>query len=133
LLGGVFLFDEWADILLDRVVKSRVAEDKKILPDVLSQVGIDITDLRTPAGISVRAFLKDRLWPSRDRFVHRGDFPPAADVATIGLECAHIFRKDVVGRLGTKLGFTLETTGKWSEVKGDELIDIIDVCVSNRH
>jgi hypothetical protein len=131
LLIGVFLFDEWADILVDRVIKVRVEEDRKFLPDVLRRVEIEIGDLRTSTGVAVWDFLQSHFWPERDRFIHRGDFPPPK-TAIVGLECAQLFRADVIGRIARTLDFTLEETDKWSEIHGVKEVGIGDSRILNR-
>jgi len=42
IVQGVFLSDEWAEILAERVATGRTAEDRTLLPSVLKKWGIDI-------------------------------------------------------------------------------------------
>jgi len=116
LVQGAFLSDEWAAILVRRVTSGRSSEDRKLLPAVLRQWGIDITTVRTDSGIDLWDYVVGQLWPTRHKVVHRADRPERGTVAS-AIECARHFRKEVVGSLAAKLGFTLETTGKWSEIR----------------
>ena len=115
LVQGAFLSDEWAAILARRVASGRSVEDRALLPAVLRQWGIDITTIRTDSGIAVWDYVLSQLVPSRNDFVHRAD-RPEIETAETAIECAQHFRKEIVGSLASKLGFTLETTGKWSKI-----------------
>lgn len=116
LIQGAFLSDEWAALLVRRVVSGRSSDDRSLLPAVLRQWGIDISMFRTDSGVAVWEYLLNQLWPARNMFTHRGDHPERAVVAN-AIECAQHFRKDIVGSLASKFGFTLEVTGKWCEVR----------------
>lgn len=116
LIQGAFLSDEWAALLARRVVSGRSANDRDLLPAVLRQWGMDITTFRTDSGVAIWEYVLNRLWPARNMFTHRADHPECEVVAS-AIECARHFRKDIVGSLASKFGFTLETTGKWCEIK----------------
>ena len=116
LVQGAFLSDEWAAILVRRVTSGRSSEDRKLLPAVLRQWGIDITTVRTDSGIALWEYVVAQLWPARNKVVHSADRPERETVGA-AIECARHFRKEIVGSLASKLGFTLETTGKWSEIR----------------
>lgn len=119
LVQGAFLSDEWAAILARRVAGARSAEDRALLPAVLRQWGIEITTIRMPSEIGVWDFFLAQVWPARNYFVHRGD-RPSREVAVGALECARCFRRDIVGAIASRLDFTLETTGKWCQIRGKE-------------
>lgn len=116
LVQGAFLSDEWAGILARRVASGRTAEDRALLPAVLRQWGIDITTIRTPSGILLWEFVRTELKRNRDNFVHRGD-RPVKETAVAAFECARHFRAEVVGSIASRLEFTLETTGKWCQIR----------------
>lgn len=116
LVQGAFLSDEWAALLAHRIVSGRSADDRRFLPAVLRQWGIDITTFRTASGVAVWEYVLNQLWPTRNRFIHRAD-RPAREVAATAIDCAQYFRRDIVGSLASKFGFTLEVTGKWCEIR----------------
>ena len=116
LVQGAFLSDEWAAILARRVATGRSGEDRAILPAIMRQWGVDITAMRAPSGVLLWEYFLNRLSPSRNNFVHRADRPERETTET-AIECARHFRKDIVGSVASRLGFTLETTGKWSEIR----------------
>jgi hypothetical protein len=118
LVQGAFLSDEWGDILASRVAQGRSAEDRALLPAVLKVWGIDITAVKTAFATPAWEFVLTKLWPCRNDFVHKGA-QPSKEVAITAIECAKCFRVEIVGKLATKLGFTLETTGKWCEIRGE--------------
>jgi hypothetical protein len=120
LVQGAFLSDRWAGILATRVVSGRTAGDRELLPGILREWGLDVNKVTSESGIQVWPFIKGRMWPLRDRFVHQAE-PVAAKIASEAIDCARTFRAQVVGRVATKLGFTLETTGLWSVItKGNQ-------------
>jgi len=130
LVQGAFLSDEWAAILARRVASGRSVEDRALLPAVLRQWGIDITTIQTDSGIAVWDYVLTQLVPSRNNFVHRAD-RPEIETAETAIECAQHFRKEIVGSLASKLGFTLETTGKWSKISvgtihGGSSVEVFD-------
>jgi hypothetical protein len=47
LVQGAFLSDEWAGILTDRILTGRTAEDRKLVPVLLRQWGLDVTKVRS--------------------------------------------------------------------------------------
>ena len=57
------------------------------------------------------------VWPKRNKVVHMGESATAAD-AMIGIETARVLLAEVVHPLAKRLGFTLETTGKWHKLRG---------------
>ena len=113
LVQGAFLSDEWAAILTARVAGGRTADDRKMMPAVLRQWGLDVTKVRgATSGIAVWEFTVNRLFPGRNQYVHEYAVV-VPDVATVGVECAEAFRTEIVGTVAKQMGFTLETTGKW--------------------
>lgn len=117
-VGAAFLSDEWADLLVDRVINERRAVgDRELLPGLLRHVKLDLTTIKLSTG--------NLLWPStlevlkaRNEFVHQADQPEAKTVE-LALECALTFWSSVVAAVAKALGFTLGTTGRWSEIRTD--------------
>lgn len=116
LVQGAFLSDRWAAILATRVATGRTAQDREMMPAILREWGVEVTEIRAPSGTSVWEFLMVHLWPSRDNFVHRFD-PVENKVATRAVECAKVFRLTVVSAVAKRLGFTLDKTGRWSVIE----------------
>ncbi len=122
LIQGAFLSDEWAGILVGRVASGRTAEDRSLLPAVLKAWEIDLVTVQTTSGNSVWETLCKEIWPNRNNFVHRAD-PISKDLASKALEIAVCFRNQIVAPIASKLEFTLATTGKWCEIKGEKTYD----------
>jgi len=100
LVQGVFLYEEWADTLANRIVSGRSVEDRKILPQMLKVWGVDINDIKLSSGCSLWQALHERIWTTRNRYVHRGEpvsqelSKQAIEVSTILLEIAEqVIRK----------------------------------------
>lgn len=119
LVQGAFLSEEWAAILANRIVGGRTFEDRKMLPAVMKVWGIEITTIRAPSGPPIWDFITNVLWPTRNGFVHRYR-PVDPGLAAAALECARTFRRDVVGSVAKRLGFTFETTACWHQIRGEE-------------
>lgn len=111
LVQGAFLSDEWADILSKRIVTGRHVEDKSLLPAVLENWDIDITKERLSNGNKLWDTILNKIWKKRNLFVHQAS-PIDIDEAHTALECANALM-DIVNKIAKKLGFSLETTGKW--------------------
>ena len=58
------------------------------------------------------------VWPRRNAIVHSGAAATEGD-AVQAIECANALLDDVVKVVATNLGFTLETTGAWSRIRGE--------------
>ncbi len=116
LVQGAFLSDRWAAILATRVASGRTAQDREMLPSILREWGVDVTKVRAPFGAPVWEFLIAHLWPSRDNTVHRFD-PVEQKVAIRAVECAKVFRSHIVAAVATRLGFTLDKTGRWCVIE----------------
>ncbi len=122
LVQGAFLSDRWAAILAARVATGRTAEDRKMLPAVLREWGVDLMKVKSSGGVPVWPFIVGRLWDLRDRFVHQAD-PVASDMAVQAIACAETFRKDVVGPVAKRLGFTLDVTKRWAATQKGKVVE----------
>jgi hypothetical protein len=115
LVQGAFLSDLWADTLARWIVKNRPSEQRALLVGILKVWGIDLQAIRLANGESLWGTVHSRMLPKRNEFVHDGAELSREDVA-LAMDCVEAFYKEIVGQLAKKLGFTLEKTGKWSEV-----------------
>ena len=121
LLHGAFMSDEWADILVERIVASGArgpTVDRELLPAILRNWRIDITALRTESGALVWHELQrpGGLVDLRNKYVHQGEdvHPSVADLA---VHCSTRLLRGVVDPLAERLGFTRAETGVWSIIK----------------
>lgn len=115
LVQGAFLSENWADLLSQKVLRSRTAEDRELLPAILRNWEIDITKVTLPNGSQAWEQILVRVWPYRNDYVHKADDPSAKD-ALLAIECLKVLLGQVVDPLATKFGFTREQTGCWSVV-----------------
>lgn len=120
LLQSAFLFDEWADILTKRIATGRTAEDKDLLPAVLRRWDIDITKLVTSTGKPLWENVT-KLWDKRNDFIHQALQLQECE-AQDSLDCAKTLLA-TVGQIAEKLGFTLNVTGKWCEISGNDYFE----------
>jgi hypothetical protein len=115
LVQGAFLSEDWAELLSQKVLGGRTAEDRELLPAILRNWKIDITSVKLADGSQAWQQIVTRVWPRRNDYVHKADVASAEDAA-LGIECLRVLLSRVVDPLATKLGFTREGTGSWSVV-----------------
>jgi len=115
LVQGAFLSDEWAELLSRKVLSGRTAEDRELLPAILRNWRMDITQVKLSDGSQVWEQIKNRILPSRNDYVHKADNASIED-ARLAIECLTTMLTQVVDPLATKLGFTREQTGCWSVI-----------------
>lgn len=115
LVQGAFLSDEWAELLSRKVLSSRTAEDRELLPAILRNWKMDITKVKLTDGSQAWEQIKMRVLPSRNDYVHKADNASVED-AQLAIECLTTLLTQVVDPLATKIGFTREQTGCWSVV-----------------
>jgi hypothetical protein len=115
LVQGAFLSEDWAELLSQKVLTGRTAEDRELLPAILRNWKIDITKVKLPDGSQAWEQIVSGVWPRRNDYVHRADDASAED-ALLAIECLTALLAQVVDPLATKLGFTRERTGCWSVV-----------------
>ena len=70
LMQGAFLSEEWAEILTRRAIAGRFAEDRKLIPRVAAQWGIDLMKLSLTDGENLWETITNELWRTRNNFVH---------------------------------------------------------------
>jgi hypothetical protein len=110
-------------LLAERIVSGRSADDRKILPKLLLRWEIDMMAIALPGGVPLWVSLTDRtsgVLAKRNRVVHDGEEASQPEVI-LAINCARTVLSDIVYRLSSKLGFTLKTTGCWSEIRSERL------------
>lgn len=118
LLHGAFLSDDWAQLLASRLLNGRTAEDRELLPAILRNWKIDVTEVRLDDGRQAWEQIVGRIWPRRNDCVHKAaDASP--DDARRAVECLEALLSQVVDPLAQRLGFTREETGCWSVIARD--------------
>ncbi len=114
LVQGAFLSEEWAEILSKRIATGRSAEDRKLLPAILRQWGIEITTIKTKSNDSLWENIQN-LIQKRNDFVHSGEAIQEHE-ASKGLEATDSLVTFIIYPIAEKLGFTLTETGKWHKI-----------------
>jgi hypothetical protein len=115
LVQGAFLSDDWAQLLSQKVLNGRTAEDRELLPAILRNWKIDITTLNLSDGSQAWEQIVKKVWPRRNDYVHRADDVSPSD-DDLSIRCLEVLLSQVVYPLARKLGFTREQTGCWSIV-----------------
>lgn len=115
LVQGAFLSDDWAELLSQKLLVGRTAEDRELLPAILRNWKIDITAFKLSDGSQVWEKIVTRVWPRRNNYVHKADDASVEDAA-LAIVCLRTLLTEVVYPLATKLGFTREQTGCWSVI-----------------
>lgn len=115
LLEGAFLSDEWARALSDRILGSRSADDRELLPAILRNWSIEISQIRLKDGSQLWQSILSIVWKARNEYVHAGA-DIAANEAELAITCLEELLASVVDPLSRRLGFTRRETGCWSLV-----------------
>jgi hypothetical protein len=123
LVQGAFLSDEWAALLSAKVLSSRTAEDRELLPAILRNWGIDITKIKLADGTPMWEQVMTKVWPQRNDYVHAGATIQEHD-ADIAAACLETLLAQIVTPLGKRLGFSREQTKCWSIVAASHQPDI---------
>ena len=113
ILGAAFLSEEWASILLGRILTQRSASDRELLPAVLRSWSVDLTTLRISDGTPLWNAFVAEVVPLRNDIVHKGA-PASLEQATRALALTDAFLSMVVGPLSDRFGFSWSTTRLWS-------------------
>lgn len=115
LVQGAFLSDEWAALLSTKMLNGRTAEDRELLPAILRNWKLDITQVTLADGSKMWDRILTRVWPRRNDYVHAGDAVSEND-ALLAAECLQAILTQVVSPIAVRLGFTREETGRWSVI-----------------
>lgn len=87
LLQGMFLSDEWAETLTNRILAGQAAKDRLIVPSILRFWKVDINSMKLSSGEPLWQNLHEEIWKARNRYVHRGD-PVSKDISAKAMESA---------------------------------------------
>jgi hypothetical protein len=115
LVQGAFLSDDWAQLISQKVLNSRTAEDRELLPAILRNWNVEITNVILPDGTQAWEQILKKVWPCRNCYVHKGDDASCED-AILAVNCLEALLSQVVDPLGRRFRFTREETGCWSIV-----------------
>lgn len=115
LVQGAFLSDEWADLLSRKMLNGRTAEDRELLPAILRNWNLDITQLKLTDGSLMWDQILNQVWRRRNEYAHAGAAISKSD-ARLAAECLDGMLAHVVSPIATRLGFTREETGRWSVI-----------------
>lgn len=115
LVQGAFLSDNWAALLTKKVLTGRTAEDRDLLPAILRNWDIDVTQVLLPNSCQAWEAILSRVWPCRNDYVHAGGMIEEVD-AVLAEECLEALLQHVVEPMAKRFGFTREQTGHWSVV-----------------
>jgi len=115
-VAAAFLSDDWSDLFFDRLIaERRSAGDRELLPALLQRVNLDLATITLDTGAQLWSSIRE-VWEARNRFVHQAD-PPQRKTVELALKCALAFREIVIAAVAKAFGFTLATSGKWSEIQ----------------
>jgi len=115
LVQGAFLSDDWARLISEKVLKGRTVEDRELLPAILRNWNVEITNVKLPDGSQAWEHILNKIWPRRNCYVHKADDASCED-ANLAVKCLEALLLQVVALLGQRLGFTRAETGCWSVV-----------------
>ena len=115
LVQGAFLSDEWSQLISQKILNGRTAEDRELLPAILRNWKVDITSVKLPDGSQIWEQIVGNIWRRRNNYVHKAD-DASRNEATLAIDCLEALLSQVVDPLARKLGFTRDQTGSWSVV-----------------
>lgn len=115
LVQGAFLSDDWAHLISQKFLSRRTAEDRELLPAILRNWKIDITEVKLSDGSQAWEQIVTNAWPHRNNYVYKAE-DASRDDAVLSVECLVALQSQVVDPLSQRLGFTREQTGCWSTV-----------------
>jgi hypothetical protein len=118
LFFGVLLSEELADQIVRAILNGKAERERMLLPTVLKHWGVPLDQVVLTSGRSLWDATTKHPNSIRDRrndVVHCGASATAAD-ASEAIQAAELLLEKVVSPLAKQLGFTLDATGKWSEI-----------------
>lgn len=126
LLQSAFLSNDWAQLLSQKFLNGRTAEDRELLPAILRNWKIDITTFKLPGGHQLWETVITHVWPSRNEYVHTGKML-GVEAAELAIDSLNAFLNDLVATVANRLGFTRSRTGTWSTIARDNPIGFPDL------
>ena len=118
MVEGAFVSETWAECLAGWVVKTRPADQKKILVGILRIWNIEIEKILLDSKKPLWTTIHSDVFEPRNHFVHRGD-DVSKEQSQLGLTCTELFQKEIVEKIAERLGFTLAMTGCWARIAGE--------------
>lgn len=119
IVQGAFLSEDWADILVDRILRRNSSGDRDLLPEVLKRWAIDLQSINLSDGRGLWKTFTSEVVPKRNRVVHNGEPASAVDSDT-AISCAMTFLDEVVSPLSDKFGFSWSVTRRWNPTNQGE-------------
>jgi hypothetical protein len=116
ILGGAFLSEQWAEVLVKRILSQRSASDRELLPAVLKTWDIDLNALKLADGKPLWQTFVNQVVPKRNAVVHQGA-QVHETMSKLSLEAHRAFAQEIVAKLSDRLGFSWSATHRWSETK----------------
>lgn len=115
---GMFLEDQWADELLNRIFGRTTQADRELLPMILNGLGIDLKAIKFVDGRPAWLTYDQTLRRTRNHFVHQGS-AVSRDEATLAIEFVSLFVRDIVRPVVYKHGMDC-WGGDWFAAGGGE-------------
>jgi hypothetical protein len=116
IVEGAFMSDDWAHILVHRILTRRAVNDREILPAVLRVWNIDLESVRMPSGNRLWEKFIREIVPLRNGIVHNGA-RATDEQGRDALACPTILIENVICPLSDRLGFSWSKTRCWSEIQ----------------
>jgi hypothetical protein len=115
LFMGALLSEDLADAFVKSMFDKKNGRERNLLPTVLKHYGIALDQISLPDGRPLWKTITDAMYERRNKVVHCGASATLADCSD-AIMAAELLLDRVVAPLAKQFGFTLETTGKWSEI-----------------
>lgn len=112
-LEGAFLSEEWARILVRRILSSRTATDRELLPAVLRTWNINLDALTLSNGKQLWSTFKSTVLVLRNGIVHKGA-AASEEEALLAVDCAESILREIVAPLSDQFGFSWSQTKRWN-------------------
>lgn len=123
LVHGVLLDYKWAQILTEKIISSRSADDRKLLPRVLDSWGISINKYKLSNCRDAWDNFVNILWPMRNKCIHTGK-DVCMEHAKLAQECAVAFL-ELVKLIADKFGHSWSKSGIWHEIQLSEGVGMV--------
>lgn len=116
IVEGAFLSEEWIQKLTKEILPSASGthRDRDLLFKVLSAWSINLNTIQITNGRLLWETFKKIVVNKRNNIVHKGE-PAQAEEASLAIECAEAFLKEIVAPLSDKFGFSWSVTNCWGK------------------
>lgn len=112
LVQGMFLNEEWAEILTRRIVSGIAAKDREVLPSILKFWEVDINSVKLSSDEPLWQLFHKKIWKARNGYAHRGD-PVPKEISAQAIEAATILTKLAKKVLMKAMGHSRWRRGKF--------------------